>query len=40
LRLDADNNLTALHMRISVSRSSSVFPQNVKNGLDPVVFRA
>ena len=38
--LDADNNLTALHMRISgQSILASVFPQNVKNGLDPVVFQ-
>jgi isoquinoline 1-oxidoreductase beta subunit len=37
---DADNNLTALHMRISgQSILASVFPQNVKNGLDPVVFQ-
>ena len=38
--LDKDNNLTALHMRISgQSILASVFPQNVRNGLDPVVFQ-
>ena len=38
--LDKDNNLVALHMRLSgQSILASVFPQNVKNGLDPVVFQ-
>jgi isoquinoline 1-oxidoreductase subunit beta len=38
--LDKDNNVTALHMRISgQSILASVFPQNVRNGLDPVVFQ-
>ena len=38
--LDKDDNLTALHMRISgQSILASVFPQNVRNGLDPVVFQ-
>jgi isoquinoline 1-oxidoreductase beta subunit len=38
--LDKDNNITALHMRISgQSILASVFPQNVRNGLDPVVFQ-
>jgi isoquinoline 1-oxidoreductase beta subunit len=37
---DADNNLTALHMRISgQSISASLAPQNLQNGLDPVVFQ-
>jgi len=38
--LDKDNNVSALHMRISgQSILASVFPQNVRNGLDPVVFQ-
>jgi isoquinoline 1-oxidoreductase subunit beta len=38
--LDKDNNVTGLHMRISgQSILASVFPQNVRNGLDPVVFQ-
>ena len=38
--LDKDNNLQALHMRISgQSILAAVFPQNVRNGLDPVVFQ-
>ena len=38
--LDAQGNLTALHMRISgQSILAGVFPQNVRNGLDPVVFQ-
>jgi len=38
--LDKDNNLTALHMRLSgQSILASVFPQNDKNGLDPVAFQ-
>ncbi len=38
--LDKDSNLVALHMRLSgQSILASVFPQNVKNGLDPVVFQ-
>jgi len=38
--LDKDNNVNALHMRISgQSILAAVFPQNVKNGLDPVVFQ-
>lgn len=37
---DADDKLTALHMRISgQSILSSVRPQAVKNGVDPVVFQ-
>ncbi|WP_457795693.1 molybdopterin cofactor-binding domain-containing protein [Methylocystis sp. S23] len=37
---DADNKLTALHMRISgQSIFSVVRPQMVKNGLDPAVFQ-
>jgi len=37
---DKDNNVSALHMRISgQSILASVFPQNVRNGLDPVVFQ-
>lgn len=37
---DADNKLTALHMRISgQSILSSVRPQAVKNGVDPAVFQ-
>jgi isoquinoline 1-oxidoreductase beta subunit len=38
--VDAQGNVTALHMRISgQSILSAVFPQNVRNGLDPVVFQ-
>jgi isoquinoline 1-oxidoreductase beta subunit len=38
--LDANGQLTALHMRISgQSILASVFPQNVKEGKDPVVFQ-
>jgi len=38
--LDDKGELTALHMRISgQSILAGVFPQNVKNGLDPVVFQ-
>jgi isoquinoline 1-oxidoreductase beta subunit len=38
--LDAQGNLTALHMRISgQSILAGVFPQNVRDGRDPVVFQ-
>ena len=38
--LDAQGNLTGLHMRISgQSILAGIFPQNVRNGLDPVVFQ-
>lgn len=38
--LDADGNVTALHMRISgQSIVAGIFPENVKNGKDPVVFQ-
>lgn len=38
--LDAQDNVTALHMRISgQSIVAGVFPQNIRNGLDPVVFQ-
>jgi len=38
--VDAQGRLTALHMRISgQSILAGLFPQNVKNGLDPVVFQ-
>ncbi|HET8744053.1 MAG TPA: molybdopterin cofactor-binding domain-containing protein [Ramlibacter sp.] len=38
--LDAQGNVTALHMRISgQSILAAVFPQNVQNGKDPVVFQ-
>jgi isoquinoline 1-oxidoreductase beta subunit len=38
--LDADNNITALHMRISgQSILAGVMPQNIKDGKDPVVFQ-
>lgn len=38
--LDAKGQLQALHMRISgQSIVADVFPQNIKNGLDPVVFQ-
>nr|MCU0920107.1 molybdopterin-dependent oxidoreductase [Burkholderiaceae bacterium] len=38
--LDAQGNLTALHLRISgQSILAGVFPQNIQNGRDPVVFQ-
>ncbi len=38
--VDAQGNVTALHMRISgQSILAGVFPQNIRNGLDPVVFQ-
>ncbi|MBB3196967.1 xanthine dehydrogenase family protein molybdopterin-binding subunit [Roseateles terrae] len=38
--LDAKGQLQALHMRISgQSILAGIFPQNIKNGLDPVVFQ-
>jgi isoquinoline 1-oxidoreductase beta subunit len=38
--LDAQGNVNALHMRISgQSILASVFPQNVRDGKDPVVFQ-
>jgi len=38
--LDAQGNLTALHMRISgQSIVAGIFPQNIRNGKDPVVFQ-
>jgi isoquinoline 1-oxidoreductase subunit beta len=38
--LDAQGNVTGLHMRIAgQSILAGVFPQNVRNGLDPVVFQ-
>ena len=38
--VDAQGNLTALHMRLSgQSILAAVLPQNVRNGLDPVVFQ-
>ena len=38
--LDAQGNVTALHMRISgQSILAAVFPQNVRDGKDPVVFQ-
>jgi len=38
--LDAQGNVTALHMRISgQSISAGLFPANVKDGKDPVVFQ-
>jgi isoquinoline 1-oxidoreductase beta subunit len=38
--LDAQGNITALHMRISgQSIVAAVFPQNIQNGKDPVVFQ-
>ncbi len=37
---DASGNLTGLHMRISgQSISASIAPQNLKDGMDPVVFQ-
>ena len=38
--LDAEGNVTALHMRISgQSIVAAIFPANVKDGKDPVVFQ-
>jgi isoquinoline 1-oxidoreductase beta subunit len=38
--LDADGNITGLHMRISgQSILAGIFPQNIKDGKDPVVFQ-
>ena len=38
--LDKDDNLVALHMRLSgQSILAGVFPQNLRNGFDPVVFQ-
>jgi isoquinoline 1-oxidoreductase beta subunit len=38
--LDSDGNLTALHMRISgQSIVAAIFPANIKDGKDPVVFQ-
>ena len=38
--LDAQNNITALHMRIAgQSILAGVFPQNIRNGIDPVQFQ-
>lgn len=38
--LDAQGNLQALHMRISgQSILAGLFPQNIRNGIDPVVFQ-
>jgi len=38
--LDAQGKLTGLHMRISgQSIVAALFPQNIKNGLDPAVFQ-
>jgi len=38
--LDAQGQLTALHMRISgQSILAGLFPQNMRNGVDPVVFQ-
>jgi isoquinoline 1-oxidoreductase subunit beta len=38
--LDAQGNLQALHMRISgQSILAGLFPQNIRNGTDPVVFQ-
>jgi isoquinoline 1-oxidoreductase subunit beta len=38
--LDAQGNINALHMRIAgQSILAGIFPQNVKDGLDPVVFQ-
>jgi isoquinoline 1-oxidoreductase subunit beta len=38
--IDKDGNLDALHMRISgQSILASVFPQNIRDGRDPVVFQ-
>ena len=38
--IDADGNVTALHMRISgQSIVAAIFPANIKDGKDPVVFQ-
>ncbi|MET0333803.1 MAG: molybdopterin cofactor-binding domain-containing protein, partial [Rhizobacter sp.] len=38
--IDAQGNITALHVRISgQSILAGVFPQNIRNGLDPVQFQ-
>ncbi len=38
--LDADGNITGLHMRISgQSILAGIFPQNIRDGRDPVVFQ-
>ncbi len=38
--LDSEGNLTALHMRISgQSILAGIFPQNIRDGRDPVVFQ-
>ncbi|MDY0747201.1 molybdopterin cofactor-binding domain-containing protein [Paucibacter sp. R3-3] len=38
--IDASGKVTALHMRISgQSIVAGLFPENIKNGLDPVVFQ-
>jgi isoquinoline 1-oxidoreductase beta subunit len=38
--LDAQGNVQALHMRISgQSILAGLFPQNIRNGIDPVVFQ-
>jgi isoquinoline 1-oxidoreductase beta subunit len=38
--LDAKGDVTALHMRISgQSILAGIFPQNIRNGVDPVVFQ-
>ena len=38
--VDAQGNVTALHMRISgQSIVAAIFPQNIKDGKDPVVFQ-
>jgi isoquinoline 1-oxidoreductase beta subunit len=38
--LDAQGNITALHMRISgQSILAGMFPQNIRDGVDPVVFQ-
>ena len=38
--LDANGNLTSLHMRISgQSIVAGIFPQNIRDGRDPVVFQ-
>jgi len=39
--LDAQGNVTALHMRIAgQSILAGVFPQNIRNGMDPVAFQS
>ena len=38
--LDAQGNLTALHMRLAgQSIMAGIFPQNIRNGVDPVAFQ-